>query len=319
MNDPQPHATDHIPSSLFITGATGFVGTGIMRALGRTPGNVASGPFANMTVRSLIRKGGGDTTVGVEPVIGDVTDPETLRGKMDGIDAVIHLVGIIEEQPGASFDAVIRQGTENVVREAARAGVRHFILMSALGAHDNPDYPYHQSKFRAEQVVKASGLTYTIFRPSVIFGKGDGFITVLAGLVRSFPIIPVVGSGRSRFQPVQLDDVGSAFAYAVAHPTVVMDQTYELGGAKPYTYEEMLDVIATELGKPKPKVHVPLGLMKSVVRISGPLPRALRPPVTMEQLKMLGLDNSTDDSATERLIGRKPVALEDGIGYIRSA
>lgn len=317
MTEPQKRSAEHIPSSLFITGATGFVGTGILRALGRSGGQAPAGPFAAMSIRSLIRKPG-DAPAGVEPVVGDVTGPETLQGKLEGIETVIHLVGIIEEEGDATFDTVIRQGTENVVHEAARAGVRHFILMSALGAHDNADYPYHQAKYRAEQAVKASGLDYTIFRPSVIFGKGDGFITVLAGLVRSFPIIPVAGSGQSKFQPVQLDDVASAFAYAVSHAEAASGQTYELGGARPYTYEEMLDVIAAELGKKKPKVHVPLALIKPVVKLSGPLPKALRPPVTMEQLKMLALDNSTDHSATERLIGRKPVALEDGIGYIRN-
>ena len=318
MTDIQPEASAGIPSSMFITGATGFVGSGILRALGRIPGRQPTGPFASMSVRSLIRKPG-DTPAGVEPVIGDVTDPETLRGKMAGVDTVIHLVGIIEEQDGATFDAVIRQGSENVIQEASRAGVRHFILMSALGAHDNSDYPYHQSKFRAEESLKASGLTYTIFRPSVVFGEGDGFITVLAGLVKAAPVVPIAGSGQSKFQPVQLDDVSSAFAYAVSHPEEAAGQTYELGGAKPYTYEEMLDTIAAELGKKKPKIHLPVGLVKTVVQLTRPLPKALRPPVTMEQLKMLGLDNSTDNSATERLIGRVPVALEDGIGYIRNA
>ncbi len=318
MTDLQTRPTDQIPSSLFITGATGFVGTGIMRALGRTRGQAPIGPYANMTIRSLVRKPG-DAQAGVEPVVGDVTVPASLAGKLDGIDTVIHLVGIIEEEGNATFDSIIRQGGVNVINEAARAGVKHFILMSALGAQDNPDYQYHQAKFRAEEALKASGLTYTIFRPSVVFGEGDGFITVLAGLVRAAPIIPVAGSGKSKFQPVQLDDVASSFAYAVSHPVETADQTYELGGARPYTYERILDVIAAELGKKKPKVHLPVGLVKTVVQLSSPLPKALRPPVTMEQLKMLGLDNSTDDSATERLIGRKPVALEDGIGYIRNA
>ncbi len=318
VTDIQPVSPEHIPASLFITGATGFVGTGIMRALGRRSGQAPEGPFASMPIRSLIRKPG-DQPAGVETVIGDVTNPDSLRGKMDGVETVIHLVGIIEEQGDLSFDAVIRQGTENVVTEASRAGVKHFILMSALGAHDNPEFPYHQAKYRAEQAVKESGLTHTIFRPSVVFGKGDGFITVLAGLVKAAPVVPIAGSGQSKFQPVQLDDVSSAFAYAMTHPGESAAQTYELGGAKPYTYEEMLDVIAAELGKNKPKIHMPVGLVKTVVQLSSPLPRALRPPVTMEQLKMLALDNSTDNSATERLIGRKPVALEDGIGYIRTA
>lgn len=318
MTDLQIQPTDQIPSSLFITGATGFVGTGILRALGRTRGQAPAGAYADMTIQSLVRKPG-DSQAGVEPVVGDVTDPASLAGKLDGIDTVIHLVGIIEEQGNATFDSIIRQGGENVINEAARAGVKHFILMSALGAQDNPDYQYHQAKFRAEEALKASGLTFTIFRPSVVFGAGDGFITVLAGLVRSFPIVPVAGSGKSKFQPVQLDDVASSFAYAVSHPVETAGQTYELGGARPYTYEGMLDVIAAELGKKKPKVHLPVGLVKAVVQLSNPLPKALRPPVTMEQLKMLGLDNSTDDSATERLIGRTPMALEDGIGYIRNA
>lgn len=318
MTDSTPQTADQIPPSLFITGATGFVGTGILRALGRQPAQPPAGPFAGMRIRSLRRKPG-EFPDGVEPVVGDVTDAASLTGTMDGFDTVIHLVGIIEETGGASFDTVIRQGSENAIAEAKRAGVKHFILMSALGAQDNPEYPYHQAKFRAEQAVKDSGLSYTIFRPSVIFGRGDGFITVLAGLVRSFPVIPVVGSGESKFQPVQLDDVADSFAYAVSHPATTAGETYELGGARPYTYEQMLDVIAAELGKKKPKFHVPLGLMKPIVQLSSPLPKALRPPVTIDQLKMLALDNSTDDSATERLIGRPPVALENGIDYIRTA
>lgn len=249
---------------------------------------------------------------------GDVTDPASLVGKLDGCETVIHLVGIIEEHGPATFDAVIRQGTENVVNEARRAGVRHFIHMSALGAVDDPSYGYHFAKWRSEQAVKSSGLPYTIFRPSVIFGPGDGFINALAAVVRSFPVVPVVGSGQSKFQPVRIEDVADAFARAVTDPETTRGQTYELGGARTYTYEEMLDAIASKMGKRRPKVHVPVGLMELVVGASKPLPKNLRPPVTIEQLKMLSLDNSTDHSATEFLIGRKPVALEDGISYVRS-
>ena len=315
MNDSSQSRDSLVPSTILITGATGFVGSGILRALGRT-GDGPSGPFADTRVQSLQRKPG--RAIGrVETVAGDVTDASSLSGKLEGVDTVIHLVGIIEESGDATFDKVIRQGTENMVQEASRAGVKHFILMSALGAHDNPKFPYHQAKHRAEEAVKSSGLRYTIFRPSVIFGEGDGFITVLAGLVRSFPIIPVAGSGQSRFQPVQLDDVGASFAFAAAHPDEAGGETYELGGGKSYSYEEMLDVIARELGKRKPKFHVPVPLIKVIVKLSGPLPKALQPPVTLEQLKMLGLDNSTEDSATPRLIGHAPVALEDGISYIK--
>jgi NADH dehydrogenase len=293
---------------IFVTGGTGFVGRHIIAALGGRP------------LRLLVREPANQAEAGAADLVrGDVTDPASLAGTMDGCDTVIHLVAIIEESGDATFDRVIRQGTENVLSEAKRAGVSRFIHMSALGAMDDPRFGYQQAKYRAEQAVIGSGLNYTIFRPSVIFGKGDGFITTLAGVIRSFPVIPVVGDGKTRFQPVQINDVADAFVRAVDDPESTTNQIYELGGARPYTYEAMLDAIADELGKRKPKVNVPVGLMKVVVGASAPLPKALRPPVTSEQLKMLALDNSTGDSATERLIGRKPVALEDGIGYIRTS
>jgi len=296
------------PSRIFVTGGTGFVGKNIVRVIKDHP------------LRLLMRTPSSKSAeAGIEYVEGDVTDPASLNGKMDGCDVVVHLVGIIEETGTTTFDNVIRQGTANVVAEAKRAGVRHFIHMSALGAQNDPKYGYHTAKYLAEQAVKNSGLVYTIFRPSVIFGPGDGFITTLAGVVRSFPVIPVVGTGQTKFQPVQIDDVADAFARAVNDPSHTANQTYELGGARPYTYEEMLDTIANELDKSKRKIKVPVGLMKIVVMTAQPLPKALRPPVTGEQLKMLGLDNSTNNSATQTLIGRKPVALEEGIGYIRSS
>ncbi len=295
------------PQRVFITGGTGFVGSGIVKSLQDSD--------LTLLVRSPSKASMPPNTTVVE---GDVTDPASLAGKLDGFDVVIHLVGIIEEQGSVTFDSIIRQGTENVVNEAKRAGMKHFIHMSALGATDNPEYAYHTAKWKSEQAVKSSGLSYTIFRPSVIFGPGDGFINPLATLVRSFPVVPVVGTGQTKFQPVGLQDVADAFARAVSDPDTTRNQMYELGGARPYTYEQMLDVIAQEMGKKKSKVHVPVGLMKVVVRASHSLPKKLRPPVTSEQLKMLALDNSTVDSATEFLIGRKPLALEDGIAYVRA-
>lgn len=293
---------------VFVTGGMGFVGKNIVQAINDRP------------LRLMVRTPpeGADES-NIEYVRADVTDPASLAGKVDGCEIVVHLVGIIEEKGNATFDSIIRQGTENVLAEAKRAGVKHFVHMSALGARNDPQYGYHTAKYRAEQSVMNSGLTYTIFRPSVIFGPGDGFINTLAGVVRSFPVIPVVGSGATRFQPVQVGDVADAFARAVNDPETTANQVYELGGDRLYTYMQMLDTIAMELGKSKPKVKVPLPLMKIVVAASKPLPEALRPPVTSEQLKMLSLDNSTSNSATEMLIGRKPVALENGIDYIRES
>jgi len=292
---------------ILITGGTGFVGSAIRKALRAKPLRLLVRSRANLP----------QLPPHVDVVEGDVTEAGTLEGAAQGCSSVIHLVAIIEEQGDATFDRVIRLGTENIVAEAKRAGVSRFIHMSALGAQDDARYAYMQAKWRAEQAVIQSGLDYTIFRPSVVFGPGDGFINALAGVIKQFPVIPVVGSGKSKFQPVAIEQVAAAFARAVDDPST-SKQLFELGGAKTYTYEEMLDIIAKQLGKQKRKIHVPVGLMKPVVQLSKPLPAALRPPVTIEQLNMLALDNCTDDSATERLIGAPPLALEDGIGYVNA-
>ena len=310
QRDPvKPPTAKPVAGRVFLTGGTGFVGRTIIESLGERP--------LRVLVRNKSATGAGDAP-NIEIVEGDVSRPETLRGAMDGCEAVIHLVAIISEEGGATFDTVIRQGTVNVVGEAKAAGVARLLHMSALGTRNDPRFRYYEAKWQAEQAVQRSGIPWTIFRPSVIFGPGDEFITTLARLVKATPVVPVVGTGKSAFQPVSVRDVAAACLTALSDPSTA-EQIYELGGAKIYTYDEMIDVIASQLGRTKPKFHVPTPLMQLVVRLSTPLPRMLRPPVTLEQLKMLALDNTTDRSATSRLIGQAPLRLEDGISYIGGA
>jgi NADH dehydrogenase len=291
---------------VFITGGTGFVGSALCEAL------------RDRTLRLLVRNADRHRdreSQRVEIVEGDVTDAGSLRDAMSGCSTAIHLVAIIEETGHRTFDQVIRQGTEHVVNEARAAGVRRFIHMSALGAANRPEFPYHQAKWRAEEAVRSSGLDWTIVRPSIIFGPGDGFISALAGVVRSFPLTPIAGNGASRFQPVAVEDVAGAFVRALDDPSTI-GQTYELGGPDIVTYEELLKMVAHALGKSRPVVHVPVPLVRAVVALSRPLPKRLRPPVTAEQLNMLALDNTTAHSATEQLIGRSPRPLTGNLGYI---
>ena len=304
----QPEA-EPVTGRVFVTGGTGFVGRNIVNALGERPMRVLARD--KRAARAI-------TGPNVEIAEGDVTKPETLRGVMDGCEAVIHLVAIIAEEGDATFDTVISQGTVNVVHEAQRAGIARLVHMSALGTRNDPRFNYYEAKWQAEQAVARSGIPWTIFRPSVIFGPGDEFITTLARLVRVAPVIPIVGSGRSAFQPVSVSEVALAFARALADPSTAW-QIYELGGGKTYTYEEMIDVISSHLGRARPKIHVPTALMELIVTLCKPLPSMLRPPVTEEQLKMLAIDNTTHRSATAALIGREPLRLEDGIEYISTS
>ncbi len=306
---PEATAQGASDGPIYITGGAGFVGGNIREALG------------NRKLRLLVRdtsKLADDAGENVEVVEGDVTKPDSLRGTMDGCSAVVHLVAIISEEGGATFDGVIHRGTVNVVEEAKRAGISRFVHMSALGARDDAAFPYMLAKWQAEQAVRASGIPWTIFRPSVIFGPGDEFINQLASVIRTFPVIPVVGDGRTKFMPVYVQDVAAAYKRALDDMST-SGETYELGGPGVLTYEEMLDLIAAKLEKRKPKINVPVGLMLPIVKFSKPLPKALRPPVTEQQLKMLSLDNSTSKSATAELIGHTPMSLKDGIDYIKTS
>lgn len=291
-------------ATIFITGGTGFVGTEVQKALAGHP------------LKLLVRPGTtGPRNPGATYVSGDVSDPASLSGTMDGCSTVIHLVAIIEERGDATFDRVIRQGTENVIAEAKRAGVAHLILMSAMGVRNDPAFPYFFAKHRAEEAVQQSGLPWTIFRPSIIFGPGDGFINQLADLVRSSPVVPVAGDGQSLFQPVSVEAVAKSFAWAVDHAEST-GQIYELGGPDILTYDEIIAIIQKQLGTSKKTVHLPIGLVRGAVTLSSPLPKKLRPPVTIDQLKMLEIDNCTNQSATADLAGRPLLRLQNGIGYL---
>lgn len=299
---------------ILVTGGTGYVGSRLIEKLRQRP----------EPVRVLVRtpeKAQKLVAGNVSIVKGDVTDPESLIAAMKGVSTVIHLVAIIRERSGGiSFERMNYQATVNVVDAAKAAGVKRFLHMSALGVVNDPNLPYMDTKFRAQKYVEASGLDWTVFQPSVIFGEGDEFINTLADLVRRplmiapAPFVPVVGDGKTKFQPVWRDDVIDAFIKALDdHSTI--GQIYQLGGPEALTYEQMLDLIMQKLGKKRSKIYVPVPLMKPAVFMMDKL--LPKPPVTPAQLTMLSLDNSAPQSATEQLIGHRPLALGDGIDYIK--
>jgi NADH dehydrogenase len=301
---------------ILVTGGTGYVGHRLVEKL-----RARSEPV-RLLVRNLERAqkyAGGNVSL----VQGDVTDPATLAAALAGVKTIINLVAVIRERPGGiTFERLNYQGTVNIVDAAKAAGVQRFIQMSALGAHADPKLPYMDTKFRAQQYVQQSGLDWTVFQPSVIFGEGDEFITTLADLVRKpllflpAPFLPVVGNGKTKFQPVSREDVIDAFIKALDDRETV-GKVYQLGGPQVLTYSEMLDVIMAKLGKKRGKIHVPVALMRPAVAIMDKV--LAKPPVTPAQLSMLSLDNSAPESATQSLIGRAPLALAAGIDYITNS
>ena len=291
---------------IFIAGGTGFVGGHVCRAL-RERGH---------KIRLLVHSRGGQAEDGVERVEGDVSRLESFAVEVSGCDAVINLVGIIREFPsrGITFDKLHIQATANMLEAARRAGVTRYLQMSALGTRPDAVSAYHQTKWQAEEQVRGSGLAWTIFRPSLIFGPEDAFINMLAAQLRLAPIMPVIGSGTYRLQPIHADDVARCFADALEKPETV-GQTYELCGNDRVSYEELLDMIAAALGRPKPLTpHLPLGLMKLVVPVMQNVPQF---PITMDQLQML-LEESICGGEWRETFAFEPRGLKAGIEeYLR--
>jgi NADH dehydrogenase len=296
-------------ATVFVTGGTGFVGRAVVAAL------AARGH----RVRCLMRPGSerrAPRREGVEMVAGDVTAPGPLPEAIRGADTVVHLVGIIREAPrrGITFERLHTEATRHVVGAARQAGARRFLHMSALGTREGARSRYHRTKWAAEQAVRASGLDWTIFRPSVIFGPGDGFVTLLARLVR-LPVVPVIGDGRNRLQPVAVEVVAEGFARAVDRPATVR-QVFAVTGPRAYTFDQVLDEIGAALGRRSvPKLHHPIGLVAPIVRVLEGIPGF---PVTSDQLLMLGEENTADPTPFQHALGVAPVDFAAGIrAYLR--
>jgi len=264
-------------------------------------------------VRALVRRPIHARTLvslGVELVPGDLADVAALTTLTRGAHAVVHLVGIIVEKGPATFHAVHVDGTRRVVEAARQAGIERFVHMSAVGARDERGAtPYHRTKWHAEQLVRASGLSHAVFRPSIISGPESAPIRTLARLHRWSPVVPVFGDGRFPTQPVWVEDVALAFALSVEQPS--LSGVFELGGPQVLTYEEFLLAIGRAAGHPRPLVHMPLALARAAAGAFDLLGAAA--PLTSDQLQMLVEGSATPDNAIESVFGIRPIPFEQGL------
>ncbi len=287
---------------ILITGATGFVGPRIVHAL-----RAESRP-----VRVLVRdEAAGEQlrNLGCETVVGDMTDPASLRRAVEGCDTIIHLVGLLTGKP-EDFERVMSQGTRDLVAAANDEGVRRFILMSALGIDERTKdlVPYYRAKWEMEQTVKTSGLEHVIFRPSFIFGPGGGALAQFRRIAKLAPVTPIIGPGTQRIQPIWIDDVAAYFAAAVDKPEVA-NRTFELGGPDIVTWNEFWSRLKQALGTRRPSVHLPFGLMRIQAAVLERLPK---PPVTREQLTMLEAgDNVVSNTDAVDTFGLLLVTLDE--------
>ena len=290
-----------------MTGATGFLGRHVVKAL----------DDVGIEVRCLIHTPGKEQALerrNVDVHYGSVGDPDSISAALYRVDAVVHLVAVIRERGSATFEAVNHRGARNVARAAAQAGVKHLVHVGAIGSVDDARLPYLHSKWMGEQAVMAAGVPYTIIRSSILFGPGDEFVNSLAGLVKAFPVAPVAGRGRNRFQPIAVDEAARCVALAVRGQGP-LGETVEVGGPQQMSYDEILDAICRTYKARRLKMHIPLFAMRPMVRMMESVLR--RPPVTADQLRMVSLDNVAELGTVQKVFGFSPRPLEGNIGYIR--
>lgn len=287
---------------VFVTGATGFVGRNAVEAFRKSGHEITAG--VNMKRQDY----GFSEDIPVAPC--PVDDSAAMGTSFAGHDVVVHLVGIIAETRTKTFEQTVARGTENVVAACRQAGVGKIVYLSALGTKPGAASWYHRTKFHAEEAVKSSGLMYSILRPSVIYGPGDGFVTLLAKMLTSAPITPVIGDGRYRLQPIHIDDLAPMIVRS-ATEAVADFQTIDIAGPEKLEYLEILGIIKTVLNKRRPKLFLPVWLMR---RVAGILEKIVKPaPLTRDQITMMLAGNTGDITLMREIFGIEPREFKNGL------
>jgi uncharacterized protein YbjT (DUF2867 family) len=273
---------------ILLTGGTGFVGGHVLRAL----------QDSGRAVRCLVRNPS-EVSLDGELVQGDMTDRASLGRAVAGADTVVHLVAIRQGKK-EQFERVMAQGTRDLLAASKDAGVKRFILMSALGTTEESKdlVPYYGAKWEMEQATEAAGIPYVIFKPSFVFARDGGILPTFAKLARLAPVTPITGSGTQRIQPIWADDVAAYFDNAIDLEAAT-NRTFELGGPDVVSWNEFWERLKKARGIRRPSVHMPMGLMRMNALVTERLPGNI--PLTRDLLKMLehGDNVVTNDGAAQ--------------------
>jgi len=287
---------------ILVTGGTGFVGSHLMKRLASE----------RIQTRCLARKTSDIEKLkelGIEVAYGDVLDKESLKKAVEDVETVIHLVGIIVEKKGATFEIIHTQGTKNLEEVSKAAGVQRFIYISALGARENARSRYHKTKWEAERAVINSGMEYVIFRPSIMIGEGGEFITMLSKIVRWAPIIPII-DGESKVQPIYVENTVDCIIKSLTDPKTT-NRIFEIAGPDQITYKELFLILMEVLDVDNPTFQIPITFMWPAACI---LERVMeKPPITTQQLIMLQEDNICDIREMQEVFNLKLVPFKEAL------
>lgn len=267
-----------------VFGGTGFLGRRVVGHL------TQEGATVRLAVRHPESVDAGVIAAGlgcIVPISADVRDAASVAFAIAGAEAVVNVVSAYVEKAGVTYAAVHVLGAGNVARECKRQGVSRLVHVSGIGADAGSHAPYIRARGQGEQAVRHDFPAATIIRPSVMFATDDAFLRGLVAIVRSAPVIPLIGGGHTRLQPIHVRDVAEAICRSMRDPATC-GKVFELGGPKSYTLRELIGMIAARMGRHPALIPIPFFLARPMARLLELFPNA---PLTVAQVDLLEHDN----------------------------
>jgi uncharacterized protein YbjT (DUF2867 family) len=289
---------------ILITGSTGYIGRHLVARL------VAQGERPRCLVRDISRAKRILPADKVELVEGATTSPDSLGAAVKGVDTIVHaafLTADRKQSTGNEYEKTNVQGTANLIKVAKKAGVKRIIEIGGLGTKPDKPGSYMQGRYLAEKMLKESGLDWTIIQPSVLFGKNAPFIKGLVDLIRTSPVVPLIGGGKTMFQPIYVEDVVTVLIKVLQDPTGTTHRTYTIGGPVYYSFTQIIDVLLKTMHKQRIKAPAPTFL----VGVGAAVMEAVlqKPPLTKAAMTLFSFDNITDLKSVQRDFGFTPMSF----------
>lgn len=296
---------------ILITGGTGFIGSHIRDELLTRP-EIGSDARVLCMTRSAANKTHPDPRVLF--VAADVREPATLERVTEGVDVVIHCVQfpnhpVQNKARGYTYMEIDAKGTEHLVEACKKNDVRRIVYLSGAGTSPERTEPWFKAKVIAERAVRESGMEFVILRPSWVYGPEDRSLNKFITFIKYLPVVPVVGNGKNRVQPVVVFDVAKVAAAAVFNQEAT-NGTFDIGGPEELTMDEILERVQRVLGTNRPVVHQPAGLMKLA---AIPMQVLSAPPLSPEAVDFILQEARVDPKPTERVFGIDFTPLEQGL------
>jgi uncharacterized protein YbjT (DUF2867 family) len=289
---------------ILITGATGYIGRHLVARL------ATQGEQPRCLVRNIQSAKRVLPADKVEFVQGDTTQPNALAAAVQGVDTVVHMAFITADRKqsvGNQYEVTNVGGTTNLINAAKQAGVKRIIELSGLGTRPDKAGTYMQGRYLSEKLLMDSGLAWTIIRPSVLFGKDASFTKGLVDLIKTSPVIPLIGGGKTMFQPIYVEDAVTVITRVLQDPEHTSKKIYTIGGPGYYSFTDIVNLLLKTLGAKRIKVPAPLPLIGiGAAAMQAVLPH---PPLTTAAMTLFSFDNTTDLNSVERDFGFIPMSF----------